>query len=203
MKNKLKFINNIEIALFSIIIIYSLFVGIINSGFFNIDTQFDIIRSSSYVMILAMGLLVIMLSGGIDISFMSVALFGSYSATKILISTGSTSILLAFIISMSIGLFLGLINALLVSWLKLPPFIITLGTQNLFHGVMATFIGAKTFGAGRLPPSYSEFGSSTIFKIQTEIGSVGLSTSVLFVISVIIITYFLLIKLFIVDLLLL
>lgn len=193
-KNNFSFLSNTEIALLVIIFIYSMFVGIINPGFFNIDTQFDIIRSSSVVMILSMGLLVIMLSGGIDISFMSIALFGSYTATKILISMGFSSIGLAFVISMSIGLFLGLINALLVSWLKLPPFIITLGTQNLFHGIMATFIGSKTFGGGRLPLSYSAFGSSTIFSIKTASGNVGLSTSVIFVIATIIITYFLIYK---------
>ncbi len=194
MKNKISFISNTEIALLIIIAIYSIFVGVINPRFFNIDTQFDIIRSSSVVMILSMGLLVIMLSGGIDISFMSIALFGSYTATKILISLGLSSIPLAFVISMSIGLVLGIINALLVSWLKLPPFIITLGTQNLFHGVMATFIGSKTFGAGRLPSTYSEFGSSTIFNVKTAAGNVGLSTSVIFVIAVVLCTYFLIYK---------
>ncbi len=194
MKNKLGFLSNTEIALLIIIAIYSGFVGIINPRFFNIDTQFDIIRSSSVVMILSMGLLVIMLSGGIDISFMSIALFGSYTATKILITLGLSSIPLAFIISMAIGLVLGIVNALLVTWLRLPPFIITLGTQNLFHGVMATFIGAKTFGGGRLPLSYSKFGSSTIFHIKTVAGNVGLSSSVLFVIGVVLCTYFLIYK---------
>jgi simple sugar transport system permease protein len=194
MKNKLGFLSNTEIALLIIIVVYSMFVGLINPGFFNIDTQFDIIRSSSVVMILSMGLLVIMLSGGIDISFMAVALFGSYTATKILISLGLTSIPLAFLISMVIGLLLGIINALLVSWLRLPPFIITLGTQNLFHGVMATFIGSKTYGGGRLPLSYSAFGSSKIFTLQTDVGNVGLSTSVLFVIGAIVFTYILIYK---------
>ncbi|ADK83281.1 ABC transporter permease [Sediminispirochaeta smaragdinae] len=184
-------ITNTEMALFAIILIYSIVVGVVNSGFFNIDTQFDIIRSSSYVMVLAMGLLVVMLSGGIDISFMAMALFGSYTATKILVSTGSSSILLAFAISMGVGIGLGIINALLVSWLRLPPFIITLGTSNLFHGVMATFIGAKTYGGGRLPPSYSNFGSSTLFKVHTDIGDVGLSTSILFVLGAVLLTYFL------------
>lgn len=187
-------INKIEVVLISIIVAYSLFVGTMNRAFFNIDSLFDIIRSSASVMILAMGLLVIMLSGGIDISFMAVALFSSYTASKILIDNGLTSVALAFMIAIGIGIMLGLVNALLISWLKLPPFIITLGTQNLFHGVMATFIGAKTFGAGRLPPSYAQFGSSTLFKIQTESGAVGLTTHVLFVVAVIALTWFIIRK---------
>ena len=95
---------------------------------------------------------------------------------------------------MSIGLILGLFNAWLISWLKLPTFIITLGTQNLFHGIMACFIGAKTYGAGLLPESFSKFGSATLFLIHTKNGTVGLTSSVLIVAAVVFATWFLIYK---------
>ena len=104
-----------------------------------------IAKTSSTTMIVAMGLLVVMISGGIDVSFMAIALFGSYTSLYIMIQTGISSLVFAFIVSMLIGVVLGLINAVLINWLKLPPFIITLGTQNLFHGIMTTFISDKSF----------------------------------------------------------
>jgi simple sugar transport system permease protein len=194
MKIRPAHISKSEFILIGIILFYSLFVGIINPAFLNIDSLFDIVRSSSTVMVVAMGLLVIMLSGGIDISFMAIALFGSYSSTKILISSGMTSIPLAFLISMGIGTLLGICNALLISWLKLPPFIITLGTQNLFHGIMATFIGATTYGSGLLPLSFSKFGAATLFRVETAAGTVGLTSSVLIVASAVLLTWFLIYK---------
>ena len=189
-----RYLTKSEGVLIGIIVAYSVFVGIMNPAFLNIDSLFDITRSSSSVMIVSMGLLVIMLSGGIDVSFMAIALFGSYTATKILIDAGSASIPMAFAISMGIGLSLGIVNALLISWLKLPPFIITLGTQNLFHGIMATFIGARTYGGGVLPSSYANFGASTFFKIKTSSGLVGLSTSFAFVAIAVALTWFLIYK---------
>lgn len=187
---KRKLVTGSEKILIAIIILYCIVVAVANPMFLSFETLFDIIRSSSCSMVVAMGLLVIMLSGGIDVSFMASALFGSYVSAFVMIKTGINSLAFAFVFSMSMGLILGLINALLVHWLRLPAFIITLGTQNLFHGVMTTFISDKTYGAGVMPPCLSKFGSSTLFKVQTDAGVMGLTTSVIPVAIVVLLTWF-------------
>ena len=65
-----------------IVVLYSVFVGIKNAQFLQIQTIFDITKTSSTTMIVAIGLLVVMISGGIDVSFMSIALFGSYTSSR-------------------------------------------------------------------------------------------------------------------------
>lgn len=190
----MKKIDSFQRMLLLIIIIYSVFVGIKNPGFLQIQTVFDIAKTSSTTMIVAMGLLVVMISGGIDVSFMAIALFGSYTSIYIMIQTGISSLAFAFIVSMLIGVVLGLINAVLINWLKLPPFIITLGTQNLFHGIMTTFISDKSFGSGVLPECMHSFGQGTIFKIATANGSTGLTVSMIPVLLAGLVTYFILRK---------
>ena len=190
----MKKIDSFQRMLLLIIIIYSVFVGIKNPGFLQIQTVFDIAKTSSTTMIVAMGLLVVMISGGIDVSFMAIALFGSYTSLYIMIQTGISSLVFAFIVSMLIGVVLGLINAVLINWLKLPPFIITLGTQNLFHGIMTTFISDKSFGSGVLPECMHSFGQGTIFKIATANGSTGLTVSIIPVLLAGLATYFILRK---------
>ena len=190
----MKKIDSFQRMLLLIIIIYSVFVGIKNPGFLQIQTVFDIAKTSSTTMIVAMGLLVVMISGGIDVSFMAIALFGSYTSLYIMIQTGISSLVFAFIVSMLIGVVLGLINAVLINWLKLPPFIITLGTQNLFHGIMTTFISDKSFGSGVLPECMHSFGHGTIFKIATANGSTGLTVSIIPVLLAGLVTYFILRK---------
>ena len=190
----MKKIDSFQRMLLLIIIIYSVFVGIKNPGFLQIQTVFDIAKTSSTTMIVAMGLLVVMISGGIDVSFMAIALFGSYTSLYIMIQTGISSLAFAFIVSMLIGVVLGLINAVLINWLKLPPFIITLGTQNLFHGIMTTFISDKSFGSGVLPECMHSFGQGTIFKIATANGSTGLTVSMIPVLLAGLVTYFILRK---------
>lgn len=190
----MKKIDSFQRMLLLIIIIYSVFVGIKNPGFLQIQTVFDIAKTSSTTMIVAMGLLVVMISGGIDVSFMAIALFGSYTSLYIMIQTGISNLVFAFIVSMLIGVVLGLINAVLINWLKLPPFIITLGTQNLFHGIMTTFISDKSFGSGVLPECMHSFGQGTIFKIATANGSTGLTVSIIPVLLAGLVTYFILRK---------
>ena len=118
-------------VLIAIIALYCIFVGVVNPAFFQVTTIFDIVRTASTSVILAIGLLVVMISGGIDVSFMAIALFGSYTTINIMISSGINNFLFAAICSMTFGIILGSINAALINWLKLPPFIITLGTQKL------------------------------------------------------------------------
>lgn len=189
-----KKIDPFQRMLLIIIVVYSVFVTIKNPGFFQIQTVFDIIKTSSTTMIVAMGLLVVMISGGIDVSFMAIALFGSYTSLYIMIQTGINNLAFAFAVSMAIGIVLGLINAVLISWLKLPPFIITLGTQNLFHGIMTTFISDKSFGSGVLPECLHKFGQGTLFKVATANGSTGLTVSLIPVLIAGLATYFILRK---------
>ena len=189
-----KKIDPFQRMLLIIIVVYSVFVTIKNPGFFQIQTVFDIIKTSSTTMIVAMGLLVVMISGGIDVSFMGIALFGSYTSLYIMIQTGINNLAFAFAVSMAIGVVLGLVNAVLISWLKLPPFIITLGTQNLFHGIMTTFISDKSFGSGVLPECLHKFGQGTLFKVATANGSTGLTVSLIPVLIAGLATYFILRK---------
>jgi simple sugar transport system permease protein len=173
-----------------IILLYCVTVAAVNPAFLSVETLFDIVRSSSTAIIVGMGLLLVMLSGGIDVSFMSVALFGSYVAAFLMIRLKIDSLVFAFAVSVGIGVTLGFINALLVNWLNLPPFIITLGTQNLFHGVMTTFISDKTFGAGVIPSALTRFGSATLFTLKTGQGVMGLTVAVVPMCLAVLLTWF-------------
>ena len=188
-----KKIDPFQRMLLIIIVVYSVFVTIKNPGFFQIQTVFDIIKTSSTTKNVAMGLLVV-ISGGIDVSVMAITLFGSYTSLYIMIQTGINNLAFAFAVSMAIGVVLGLVNAVLISWLKLPPFIITLGTQNLFHGIMTTFISDKSFGSGVLPECLHKFGQGTLFKVATANGSTGLTVSLIPVLIAGLATYFILRK---------
>lgn len=189
-----KNITRSELVLLSIIILYCIMVSIINTQFLSLSSIFDLLRSFSGTMIIALGILMVLLSGGIDVSFMSIALFGSYVAVKIMIDSNIDNIFFAFAVSISIGVVLGLVNAFVIHNLKLPTFIATLGTQNIFHAIMTTFVGDRTYGAGLMPYSISSFGSAQIFSIETEAGMIGPSISIIPTIICIIIVWFIIYK---------
>ena len=56
-----------------------------------------------------------------------------------------------FLISCLVGVSLGAINGLLVSYFKIPTLIATLGTLNIFHGLLLTVVGTKAINSAQLP----------------------------------------------------
>jgi simple sugar transport system permease protein len=178
--------------LLGIIVVYSTIVGLKNPYFLSIQTVFDTIRSSSEAALVALGLLVIMIAGNIDISFPAIALFGGYVTVVIMIATGIDNLFFAFALSTLFGVVLGLFNGFLVHSLKIPALIITLGTQYLFHGIMTTFIGSATYGAGVMPKSILSFSAKQLFQIKLQYGTTGLTYFVIPVVIAIAVTWFIL-----------
>ncbi len=87
MKKLNKYIARNEWYLLAIIVVYSIVVTISNSAFFSLENFLDMLRQSSGMTLLAMGILVVLLSGGIDLSFTAIAMFGGYTAATIMLKT--------------------------------------------------------------------------------------------------------------------
>lgn len=187
-------LSNKEAVLGLILIIYCLFVGLMNPSFFSVDVIFDILKSGTGMTILAMGCLVVMISGGIDVSFTAIAISAGYLSIKLLISLGLNNIFIGFLIAALIGIFLGLINGLIIHYFKLPTLIATLATQNIFWGLLTIIGGTKFIGAGKLPKCILSFSSSRLITITTSEGQTGLSLFIIPLIIFSVLTWFILNK---------
>jgi monosaccharide ABC transporter membrane protein, CUT2 family (TC 3.A.1.2.-) len=106
-----------------------------SSEFMTLGNLTDVATSYAILGILACGLFVVLIAGGIDISFPAVTSIGQYVMASYIIHHGG-SFPLAFAMSMGIGLLLGLVNGFLVYWLRVPAIIITIATLNLFYGLL-------------------------------------------------------------------
>jgi ribose/xylose/arabinose/galactoside ABC-type transport system permease subunit len=123
-------------------------------GFGTIDRQFDILRHSCEIGLLAVALTPVILSGGIDLSVGSLLglcaiLFGKFW------HDGGLSIHVAIALTLAVGALAGGLNAVLITALRLPPLIVTLGTYSLFRGLAE----AITHGA----VTYTDFPASFLF----------------------------------------
>lgn len=181
-----------EKFLFAIIAIYVAFVALRNPGFLSPETMFDLIRSGSAVMILALGTLIILVSGGIDVSFTAVAIVSGYSSVLLSRALGMDNLILIIAVAVAIGALLGSINALLIHFYRLPTLIVTLATASVFHGAMAIILGMKTFTRADVPTSMTAFGSQHLITVEAENSRYGLSVFVAVVLAVMVLTWFLL-----------
>lgn len=187
-----KLLKKNEFLIAVIVLCLALVIGTVNRNFFTVENLFDMLRSSVEMSIFAIGVLIVIISGGIDISFSAIAAFSMYATTKILLAMDyQGSVFLAFAISALIGLLLGLINAFFISTFKLPTFIVTLGTQNMYRGFLLAFIG--TAYIIDLPKGMIDFSKSYLIKVMGEDGTMyGLHSAVIIVAIVIILGWFIL-----------
>jgi len=110
---------NTETLVALVIVVLSIVIGSINSSYFTIANGFDLLRSGTEMGIFALGVLIVIISGGIDVSFTAIAVVSMYVTTKLMLWMGyEGSVLLMFVIGALIGIVLGLINAAFISGSK-------------------------------------------------------------------------------------
>jgi simple sugar transport system permease protein len=168
----LSFLRKTESIVALTIILLCIIVGIVNPVFFTVANAFDLLRSSIVMGIFAMGVLLVIISGGIDVSFTAVAVFAMYSTVKLLNAYWvDAPMWVAFIISGAIGLGLGFINAFFISRFNLPTLIVTLGTLSMFHGFVLFAIGNGIIRS--MPPSFTAFARTTLIEVPLANGGVS------------------------------
>jgi simple sugar transport system permease protein len=182
-----------EFYLFLIIVSYAFIINIFNRSFLTGDNLFSIAKSSAGMGILAIGFFIVLLSGGIDISFASIAITSIYLTTMIFLKKGLNNIFLAFFLSCLIGACLGAVNGTIITLFKIPTLIVTLGTAAIFHGSLLTFVGTRAVDAANVPTCFINFENINLFEITRLDGTkYGFSIFILVLIIIAFITWLIL-----------
>ncbi len=97
---------------------------------------FNLLNTSSVNVIFAVGLLVVLISGGIDISFAVAASVVQYVAATILIAAGGGGWVSGILLASAVGIGLGAINAGLIYSFGIISIVVTIATFNIFFGML-------------------------------------------------------------------
>jgi len=130
-----KLFQRTEFFLALIIVVIAIGFTLLNPRFATLSNLMDLIKSYSFLGILSVGVLVVLLSGGIDISFTAIAQVAEYVSVSWLLAYGG-NLGTAFLIACCTGTLLGIFNGLLIHFIRIPPIITTIGTLNLYYGVL-------------------------------------------------------------------
>jgi len=114
-------------------------------GFGTAQAQVDILRHSCEIGLLALVMTPVILTGGIDLSVGSLMGLSAVIFGKLWRDAG-VPVPVAATLTLGFGALAGGVNASLITWLRLPPLIVTLGTFSLFRGLAEAITrGADTF----------------------------------------------------------
>ena len=164
MKNTLATtLKNYGIILAFIIICVAL--AILSPVFLTRNNILNVIRQTSIYGIMAVGMTFVILTGGIDLSVGSVlALSGAICAGLL---KGGSSMFVAIIAAIGVGVACGFVNGVFVTKARIPPFVVTLGMTNIARGL--TLIYTNGYPVSGFSPAFREIGGGYVVGIPIPI----------------------------------
>jgi ribose transport system permease protein len=133
------------------------------NNFLNSYTLIQTATDTSFFAIMAVGATVVIISGGIDLSVGSIYALAGVATAMVLRAhgpaEGAGAVAVGFAVAMAVGLACGAINGLMVVWLNVHPFIITLGTMWILRGIAFVASSAESI---LLPPALTNVAKASL-----------------------------------------
>jgi ribose/xylose/arabinose/galactoside ABC-type transport system permease subunit len=145
-----------------------------SDNFLTTQNILGVARHSSDLILVAMAQMVVMLTGGLDFSVGVILAMTSVVASMTMVAlwtgygSGWEAIFIGCLAGLFVGAFIGLVNGLGVAFLRVPPFIMTLGMSSIIFGIALTITGGiPIYG---MPESFTNiFGYGTFLGISLTI----------------------------------
>lgn len=141
------------------LVVLMVFFSVVSSSFLTVTNMMNLTRQVSINAIIAVGMTIAIISGGIDLSVGSIVAFVSVIVASALVNW-SLPIWLAILVGIGLGALIGGINGALISVAGVPPFIATLGTMTAFRGI--TYLYSGGYPIYGLPTKFSWFGAGYV-----------------------------------------
>ncbi|NLD51432.1 MAG: ABC transporter permease, partial [Clostridiales bacterium] len=156
-----------EPYVFLVLLALCVLIEVRSGQFFTANNLVDIASAMVVPGLFAVGTFMVIVSGGIDVSFPALASLTSYATTKILLDAGYTGgIWLPIVMSLAMGALLGAFNGVFIGYLGLPAMIVTLGSSSVFKGIMQGALNSVQLAV--IPEGMQSFGTSALFVAQNQ-----------------------------------
>ncbi len=161
-----------------VLILLFIIATILNSNFLSARNLSNISKQVSITTILAFGETILIISGMLDLSNGSVLALAGLISVSVFKMSGS--LLLAFLVAIIIAVICNIINGLMVTKFKTPPFIATLAMMAMARGAALLYTnGQNIYQIG----DYTIFGQGSVF---------GIPTPIIFLVIIAIVTWYIL-----------
>lgn len=154
-----------EFTLILVLVVFSIIMTIASPVFLTWPNVEAILLALSVEATIAVGMVILLVSGGLDLSVGSTLAFTGV-VTGLVVSAGlptPVSILIGLLAALGVGL----VNGLLVAKMKINPFITTLGMMTTIRGLLLVLARGKA--VLNLPPSFTNIGQGRLFNVQYPI----------------------------------
>ncbi|MCD1635807.1 ATP-binding cassette domain-containing protein [Martelella mediterranea] len=124
-------------------------IAFLSPQFLNPGNIFDVLKQGSVLAFIALGLTLVLIAGGLDVSAGAISQFSSNVAAGLIVGSAGTAVALGA--GIAIGAVVGLINAALVLIFAMPPFVATLGMMFVTMGATLLYNGGQAITLSNEP----------------------------------------------------
>lgn len=151
-------------TLFGLVIIFAVFAWL-SPIFLTAPNLINILQQSSINACIALGMTLVIVSGGIDLSVGPIAALSAVVAASLMVN--DVPVPLAMMAAMGVGVACGLFNGVLVAYAGLQPFIVTLGGLSLYRALALIYTGGNPiFG---IPAEFRALTNGELFGIPNPV----------------------------------
>jgi len=143
------------------LIILFIVLTIASPNFFTTTNLSSVVRQTAVINIMALGMTMIIITGGIDLSVGAILAMGGLLGTMAM--EKGFSIPAGVLVGILTGLACGLANGIMITGLRIQPFIVTLGTLGIFRGT--TLIVSNGLPVHQIPPQFSYLGEGNLLGV--------------------------------------
>jgi ribose transport system permease protein len=159
-----RFANTLEFRMLVLAVVLALILSIISPHFFTERNMFNILDQSVVLGIIAVGMTLVILTGGIDLSVGSVA---GLSGIVLALLLKELPIPVAIVIAVGCGALIGLFSGVLIAIFGLAPFVVTLGVMAMGRSLAYIVSGQRSISG--LPMGLQDIVYTTVLGIPTNV----------------------------------
>lgn len=163
MKNLLK---KRELLMFMMLMVISFCITLITPAFLTVSNLLSIVMNNVILAIMAMGMTLVIVTAGIDVSVGSQLGFAAIFVGMLVLLPGS-NIFTVLIVGVLCGTLLGMINGILIAGAEIPAIVVSLGTMNIFRGSLLLYTNGKWVTS--LPVWYTSLYNTAVLGIPIPI----------------------------------
>jgi ribose transport system permease protein len=157
------------------VLLLSIVLAVSSEAFLTASNVLNVLRQASLTFLIASGVTLVIIAGGIDLSIGANVGLSACMAATVMQSSGS--IVLGVGAGLACGTAIGFLNGLMVTLLRLPPFIATYGMLWVVHGITFWYMAGETIYG--FPPGFRTLGSGYVLGIPVPVYLMVLSLAAL------------------------
>lgn len=136
-------------------------LSIASPYFLTANNLTSVVRQTAVFNTMALGMTIVIISGGIDLSVGSVLGLSGLVGTMAL--EAGSPVIPGVLVGVGVGATCGFLNGLLVTRLRIPPFVVTLGAMGIYRGVALIF--SNGLPVHKIPPAFSFLGDGSLLGV--------------------------------------